>query len=228
MTSKNADPNTLSPGPDNPAGLNAVGRYLVIITAFLGWFFGGTHMAINGLAMRTAGLNLLVISEGSDLTAGDRSTIASLKEILDPDDSGAIEISSLPRLDPAPGEKIGKLDMAAVGLTKNPDQVPILGVAGDKNGLISDAELERYVIDGRLGKRAGKWFGFYVCAFLFGAALGGLVFGRIGDRFGRVKGMAAAISLTALKSSPPEPTAQPSAESSFLISKRLTTSRRLR
>ncbi len=192
--SKNADPNTLSPGPDNPAGLSAVGRYLVIITAFLGWFFGGTHMAINGLAMRTAGLNLLVISEGSDLTAGDRNTIASLKEILDPDDSGTIEISSLPRLDPAPGEKIGKLDMAAVGLTKNPDQVPILGVAGDDDGLISDAELERYVIDGRLGKRAGKWFGFYVCAFLFGAALGGLVFGRIGDRFGRVKGMAAAIA----------------------------------
>ena len=194
MTSKNVDPNALSPGSDNPTGLSASGRYLVIITAFLGWFFGGTHMAINGLAMRTAGLNLLVISEGSDLTAGDRSTIASLKEVLDPDDSGTIEISSIPRLDPAPGEITGKLDLAAVGLTKNPDQVPILGVAGDKNGLISDSELERYVIDGRLGKRAGKWFGFYVCAFLFGAALGGLVFGRIGDRFGRVKGMAAAIA----------------------------------
>jgi len=194
MTSKNVDPNALSPGSDNPTGLSASGRYLVIITAFLGWFFGGTHMAINGLAMRTAGLNLLVISEGSDLTAGDRSTIASLKEVLDPDDNGTIEISSIPRLDPAPGEITGKLDLAAVGLTKNPDQVPILGVAGDKNGLISDSELERYVIDGRLGKRAGKWFGFYVCAFLFGAALGGLVFGRIGDRFGRVKGMAAAIA----------------------------------
>ena len=194
MTSEYVDPNALSPGSDNPVGLSASGRYLVIITAFLGWFFGGTHMAINGLAMRTAGLNLLVISEGSDLTSGDRSTIASLKEVLDPDNSGSIEISSMPRLDPAPGEITGKLDMAAVGLTKNPDQVPILGVAGDKNGLISDAELERYVIDGRLGKRAGKWFGFYVCAFLFGAALGGLVFGRIGDRFGRVKGMAAAIT----------------------------------
>ncbi len=194
MTSEYVDPNALSPGSDNPVGLSASGRYLVIITAFLGWFFGGTHMAINGLAMRTAGLNLLVISEGSDLTSGDRSTIASLKEVLDPDNSGTIEISSIPRLDPAPGEITGKLDLAAVGLTKNPDQVPILGVAGDKNGLISDAELERYVIDGRLGKRAGKWFGFYVCAFLFGAALGGLVFGRIGDRFGRVKGMAAAIT----------------------------------
>ena len=194
MTSGHENSQGLVRGPEEPGRLSATGRWLVIVTAFLGWFFGGTHMAINGLAMRTAGLNLLVISEGSDLTAGDRSTIASLKEVLDPDDNGTIEISSIPRLDPAPGETTGKLDMAAVGLTKNPDQVPILGVAGDKNGLISEAELERYVIDDRLGKRAGKWFGFYVCAFLFGAALGGLVFGRIGDRFGRVKGMAAAIT----------------------------------
>src|SRR5204863_5449459 len=31
------------------------------------------------------------------------------------------------------------------------------------------------------------------CAFLFGAATGGFVFGRLGDRFGRSKGMALSI-----------------------------------
>jgi len=45
----------------------------------------------------------------------------------------------------------------------------------------------------RLNTDSSKWFGYYVCALLFGGALGGLVFGRIGDKFGRVKGMMAAI-----------------------------------
>src|ERR1700737_2442282 len=35
----------------------------------------------------------------------------------------------------------------------------------------------------------GRWFAWYQCAFLFGAATGGLVFGWLGDRFGRAKGM---------------------------------------
>src|SRR5947199_234729 len=39
----------------------------------------------------------------------------------------------------------------------------------------------------------GRWFAWYQCAFLFGAAAGGLVFGWLGDRFGRAKGMSASI-----------------------------------
>jgi len=39
----------------------------------------------------------------------------------------------------------------------------------------------------------GSWFAWYQCAFLFGAAAGGLVFGRLGDRIGRAKAMAASI-----------------------------------
>ncbi len=33
----------------------------------------------------------------------------------------------------------------------------------------------------------GRWFSWYVCAFLLGAATGGLFFGWIGDRWGRAK-----------------------------------------
>ncbi len=39
----------------------------------------------------------------------------------------------------------------------------------------------------------GKWFAWYTCAFLMGAATGGPVFGWIGDRAGRVHAMALSI-----------------------------------
>ena len=36
-------------------GLTKTQCVITITVAFFGWFFGGTHMATNGLAMRTAG-----------------------------------------------------------------------------------------------------------------------------------------------------------------------------
>lgn len=41
--------------------------------------------------------------------------------------------------------------------------------------------------------RVARWNAWLVCAFLFGAATGGLVFGRIGDKIGRSKSMALSI-----------------------------------
>ena len=35
----------------------------------------------------------------------------------------------------------------------------------------------------------GRWFSWYVCAFLLGAAAGGFCFGWLGDRFGRAKAL---------------------------------------
>ena len=63
----------------------------------------------------------------------------------------------------------------------------------DGDGQITRQELTAKASRDRFGAASSKWFGYYVCALLFGGALGGLVFGRIGDRFGRVKGMTAAI-----------------------------------
>ncbi len=62
--------------------------------------------------------------------------------------------------------------------------------SGDPSAGLSEAE------DAQLsGWKAlvAQWFAWYVCAFLFGAAAGGLVFGRLGDRIGRSKAMAASI-----------------------------------
>lgn len=44
-----------------------------------------------------------------------------------------------------------------------------------------------------LRQQSPKWFSLYSAGFLLGAALGGLVFGSLGDRIGRVKAMAASI-----------------------------------
>ncbi len=40
---------------------------------------------------------------------------------------------------------------------------------------------------------AARWFAWYQCAFLFGAAAGGFIFGRLGDRIGRTKSLAVSI-----------------------------------
>ncbi|MEQ9411499.1 MAG: MFS transporter [Fuerstiella sp.] len=45
----------------------------------------------------------------------------------------------------------------------------------------------------RLNGIVGEWFARYIAAFLFGAALGGWVFGWLGDHSGRVKAMALSI-----------------------------------
>lgn len=39
----------------------------------------------------------------------------------------------------------------------------------------------------------GQWFGWLTCAFLLGAALGGYIFGYVGDRFGRARAMGISI-----------------------------------
>ena len=45
----------------------------------------------------------------------------------------------------------------------------------------------------RLNQVVGEWFARYIAAFLFGAAVGGWIFGWLGDRSGRVKAMGISI-----------------------------------
>ena len=122
--------------------LTQTGRYIIIIAAFLGWFFGGMHLGITSLSMGSAAKDLLRGTEQFEVTAGDQA--AAQKQV----------------------QEAGEGDLQ----------------------VLAQAEADK-----RLGAASSKWFGYYVCALLFGGALGGLMFGRIGDRFGRVKGMTAAI-----------------------------------
>ena len=62
--------------------------------------------------------------------------------------------------------------------------------AKNNPGMISEADaalLKQWEAD------VGRWSAWFQCAFLFGAATGGLVFGRLGDWLGRSKAMAASI-----------------------------------
>ncbi len=49
-----------------------------------------------------------------------------------------------------------------------------------------------------LSRVVPRWFSWYNAAFLFGAASGGLIFGWLGDRIGRVRAMAASITCFSL------------------------------
>ncbi len=40
-----------------------------------------------------------------------------------------------------------------------------------------------------------KWYAWYQCAFLFGAAAGGFLFGRLGDRLGRTRALALSVGV---------------------------------
>lgn len=46
--------------------------------------------------------------------------------------------------------------------------------------------------------QAGRWFGIIIATFLVGAATGGVVFGWLGDRIGRVRAMAVSVAAYAL------------------------------
>ncbi len=98
------------------------------------------------------------------------------------------------------------VQMGITSLAMRPASVALL----DKEGAL---DLERYQQLSQLEKRSvdegggnltpadreqlenwnvltQRWFGWIVCAFLFGAATGGWLFGRLGDRVGRAKALA--------------------------------------
>ncbi|MFP6667889.1 MAG: MFS transporter [Pirellulales bacterium] len=131
------------PGQSLPP-ITAAGRYLILATAFLGWFCAGMQMSITSLAMRSAATDLLDRTAAID--AGRLTEVTVLKKKIK---SGVL-----------PSKTLGDADRdAAEGW----------------------------------GALIGQWYSWYQCAFLFGAAAGGWMFGRLGDRIGRSKAMAASI-----------------------------------
>ncbi|MBW3539819.1 MAG: MFS transporter [Planctomycetes bacterium] len=127
-----------------PPPLSATARMVVLVAAFLGWFFAGFQMSITSLAMREAAIDLL-----------DRTG----------------------RLDREQFNELNRLQQAQ---KKERTAAPALS-PGEQRQLAA------------WRAQAARWFAWYQCAFLFGAATGGLALGRLGDRIGRAKAMAASI-----------------------------------
>jgi len=167
--------------------LTKTGKYIIIITAFLGWFFGGVHLGITSLSMGSAAKDLLHGTGHANERPADRKKSEEQLEKFDTDKNGKLNIDEFEKafFDRNKDGAIDDLERKRAKLQISADE--------DGDGQITRQELTAKASRDRFGAASSKWFGYYVCALLFGGALGGLVFGRIGDRFGRVKGMTAAI-----------------------------------
>ena len=128
------------PPPVTKADLTPAGRWLILVTAFLGWFFGGTMMTTTQVGMYSAAVDLLA-QDGSL----DRERFTALNKVWQ-------DRNSRPFL-PAEDKK--------------------------------QIEAWRAVVQ-------GSW-AYLQCSFLFGAAAGGFLLGRLGDRIGRSSAMAVSI-----------------------------------
>ncbi|MBI3467654.1 MAG: MFS transporter [Planctomycetes bacterium] len=135
---------TLTPPAPSPMPLSTGGRYLILVTAFLGWLFAGMLLQITSLAMRSAAIDLLSQVGGIDL------------------------------------EHFNTLNKALQSAKKGQTADSVLSESDANQLKVWRASVQ-------------EWFAYYQCAFLFGAAAGGFVFGRLGDRFGRSKAVAGSI-----------------------------------
>lgn len=167
--------------------LTQTGKYIIIVAAFLGWFFGGVHLGITSLSMGSAAKDLLAATGHREEQPTDKTKAEEQLEEFDADKSGALGKNEFEKafFDRNKDGTIDDLERKRAELQVRADT--------DGNGQVTQQELTAKASRDRFGAASSKWFGYYVCALLFGGALGGLVFGRIGDRFGRVKGMTAAI-----------------------------------
>lgn len=83
---------------------------------------------------------------------------------------------------------------ATIGLLQeDPETKEWVTSARSSQGTSTPASAEAAADSKRLDAEVGKWFFRYIAAFLFGAALGGWVFGWLGDYAGRVRAIAVSI-----------------------------------
>jgi len=90
------------------------------------------------------------------------------------------------RLDAPLGDRIMVLSTAILGWMLAGTIMVIIPLAGR-------AATRSFFPGAGAEEKVGVWFSAYICAFLLGAAAGGLLFGWLGDRFGRAKAMGLSI-----------------------------------
>jgi len=157
------------------------GQWMVLAAAFLGWMFDGMEMGIFPIAARPAILDMLKLTEKNEATL----TTLTLK------DGKTIEAVSI----------IGSSDLAIFTTASEKKTV----AAGDVSSRIETKVLPENLPDAARAavKKSrdgvvGTWMGWITALFLFGAAAGGLIFGWLGDKFGRVRAMTISVLVYSL------------------------------
>jgi MFS family permease len=81
-------------------------------------------------------------------------------------------------------------EMGIFPLVARPALIDVLGMSEEANraAQVSDPQMKADAIK-KVDARVGQWMGRITAAFLLGAALGGWIFGWLGDRIGRVRAM---------------------------------------
>ena len=82
-----ADPNESN---SSTPTLTQAGKYIIIVTAFLGWFFGGVHLGITSLSMGSAAKDLLAATGHREEQPTDKTKSEDQLEEFDADKSGAL------------------------------------------------------------------------------------------------------------------------------------------
>ena len=80
------------PPTDSASSLTQAGKYIIIVTAFLGWFFGGVHLGITSLAMGSAANDLLRGNGHANERSVDRVKSGEWLGKFDTNKSGALDI----------------------------------------------------------------------------------------------------------------------------------------
>ena len=137
----------------NENSLTKFQSVVTIAVAFLGWFFGGTHMATNGLAMRTAGKELLRNVDAHKTTDEDTALGTDLYEQLNTNAESGI---SLKELDHKNAQSLSAKDLKTLKDRFSTENTPSVLTIDDLIGSESEKRFNGLV---------GKWAGFFVVAF---------------------------------------------------------------
>ena len=81
------------------------------------------------------------------------------------------------------GMQMGNFPLATGSIVRD-----ILGQSLENDASLSESQRKDII-----KVESGKWFGWFICSFLLGAACGGLLFGWLGDHIGRAKTMGLSI-----------------------------------
>jgi MFS transporter, SHS family, sialic acid transporter len=160
---------------------NKTGQWMVLAAAFLGWMFDGMEMGIFPIAARPAIMDMMKLTEKSE------ATITTL-QLKNGKTVEAVTIS-------------GTAELAVFTTGSEKLTIPAADVASKAEAQVLPTTMSdagRAAVRKARDGIVGKWMGIITALFLFGAAAGGLAFGWLGDKFGRVRAMTISVLVYSL------------------------------